>query len=203
VYVSLGTVFNDKPEVFRTLLRGLDTPGIQVVVSAGAAYPRLASGPLPSNALLFRRVPQVDLLPKVDLVIGHGGNNSTNETLSAGKPLLVVPVGGEQHDNARRVEYLGAGLFQPLQTLSEENVRRAVAQLREEPSFRAKAEALSRNLEATDGPSTSSALIALLARRRTPVLLPDGAPRSVTREGLAALLTEPGDPLAASSIRSA
>ncbi len=203
VYVSLGTVFNDRPEVFRTLLRGLDTPGIQVILSAGAAYPRLASGPLPSNALVFRRVPQVDLLPKVDLVIGHGGNNSTNETLAAGKPLLVVPVGGEQHDNARRIEHLGAGLFQPLQTLSEENVRQAVARLREEPGFRVKAEALSRQLESTDGPSTSSALIALLARRRTPVLLPEGAPRTITPEGLATLLTSMGEAPASSSTRSA
>lgn len=188
VYVSMGTVFNDKPEVFRTLLRGLDVPGVQVVVSGGAAFPSLASGPLPSNVLLFRRVPQVDLLPRMDLVIGHGGNNSTNETLAAGKPLLVVPVGGEQHDNARRVEYLGAGLFLPLQELSPENVRRAVTRLREEPGFRMKAEALRTHLETTDGPTTASALITLLARRRAPVRLPDGAPRTVTREALASLL---------------
>jgi MGT family glycosyltransferase len=188
VYVSMGTVFNDRPEVFRTLLRGLDLPGVQVVVSGGAAYPSLASGPLPSNVLLFRRVPQVDLLPRMDLVIGHGGNNSTNETLAAGKPLLVVPVGGEQHDNARRVEYLGAGLFLPHQELSPENVRRAVTRLREEPDFRRKAEALRTHLETTDGPTTASALITLLARRRAPVRLPDGAPHTLTREGLDALL---------------
>jgi MGT family glycosyltransferase len=188
VYVSMGTVFNDRPEVFRTLLRGLDLPGVQVIVSGGAAYPSLASGPLPSNVLLFRRVPQVDLLPRMDLVIGHGGNNSTNETLAAGKPLLVVPVGGEQHDNARRVEYLGAGLFLPHQELTPDNVRRAVTRLREEPSFRVKAEALRTHLETTDGPATASALITLLARQRAPVRLPDGAPRTVTREGLASLL---------------
>jgi len=193
VYVSLGTVFNDKPEVFRTLLRGLDAPGLQVVVSAGAAYPALASKPLPPHVLLFRRVPQVDLLPRMDLVIGHGGNNSTNETLAAGKPLLVVPVGGEQHDNARRVEYLGAGLFQSLQGMTEENVRRAVARLREEPGFRAKAEALRQQLEHTEGTSTASALIALLARRREPVRLPEGVPHTVTREGLASLLASLDD----------
>ena len=203
VYVSLGTVFNDKPEVFRTILRGLDVPGVQVVVSGGAAYPALASGPLPSNVLLFRRVPQVDLLPKVDLVIGHGGNNTTNETLAAGKPLLVVPVGGEQHDNARRVEHLGAGLFLPMGSLSEDGVRRAVTRLREEPGFRARAEALGQHLADTEGTGTASALIALLAKRRAPVCLPEGSPRTLTREGLAALLASIENTSAGTASRSA
>ncbi|WNG39724.1 glycosyltransferase family 1 protein [Archangium violaceum] len=203
VYVSLGTVFNDKPEVFRTILRGLDAPGIQVIVSGGAAYPVLSSGPLPSNVLLFRRVPQVDLLPKVDLVISHGGNNTTNETLAAGKPLLVVPVGGEQHDNARRVEYLGAGLFLPMQSLSQEAVLRAVTRLREEPGFRDRAEALRQHLAATDGTGTAAALIALLAKRRAPLRIPDGAPRSIPHEGLASLLASLGDPSGSTSSRSA
>jgi MGT family glycosyltransferase len=203
VYVSLGTVFNDKPEVFRTLLRGLDAPGLQVVVSAGAAYPALASKPLPPHVLLFRRVPQVDLLPRMDLVISHGGNNSTNETLAAGKPLLVVPVGGEQHDNARRVEYLGAGLFQPMKGMTEASIRRAVARLRAEPGFREKAEALRQQLENTEGTRTASALIALLARRREPLRLPEGMPRTVTREALAPLLASMEDTHAPGSTRSA
>jgi MGT family glycosyltransferase len=192
VYVSLGTVFNERPEVFRTLLRGLEAPDVQVVVSAGGSYESLASERLSPNVLLFRRVPQVDLLPRVDLVVGHGGNNSTNETLAAGKPLLVVPVGGEQQDNARRVEYLGAGLSLPLQGLTEEPVRQAVARLRHEPGFRARAEALRLALQATEGTLTASALISVLARQRRPLCLPEGSPRTVTREGLAPLLASLG-----------
>ncbi len=37
IYVSLGTVFNDRPEVFKAIIDGLDTPGYQVIISAGAA----------------------------------------------------------------------------------------------------------------------------------------------------------------------
>jgi len=202
VYVSMGTVFNTRPEVFRTLLRALDLPGVQVVASAGGSYERLASGPLPANVLLFRRVPQVELLPRVDLVIGHGGNNSTNETLAAGRPLLVVPVGGEQQDNGRRVEYLGAGLSLPLLGLNEEGVRQAVTRLRQEPGFRARAEALRQSLEDTDGPSTACALIARLARQRAPLHLPAGMPRTVTRQGLAPLLEALGEPASGPRARS-
>ncbi len=188
VYVSLGTVFNDKPEVFLTLLRALEAPGVQVVVSAGASYARLAAEGLPGQVLLFRRVPQVDLLPRMDLVVGHGGNNSTNETLAAGKPLLVIPVGGEQHDNARRVEYLGAGLWESFSRLTVESGRRAFHRLREEPRFGERARELQRALEGTDGTRTASALIAHLARHKKPLRVPEGTPRTVTREGLGPLL---------------
>lgn len=188
VYLSLGTVFNNRPEVFRTLLQALDMPGVQTVVSAGASYEALASQPLPGRVLLFRRVPQVDLLPRMDLVIGHGGNNTTNETLAAGKPLLVIPVGGEQHDNARRVEYLGAGRWLPFQGLTMEEARRAVTRLREEAPFKERTRELQRALEETDGTRTASALIAHLARTRAPILLPEGMPRTLTRDTLGRLL---------------
>ncbi|HSP78095.1 MAG TPA: nucleotide disphospho-sugar-binding domain-containing protein, partial [Myxococcaceae bacterium] len=184
VYVSLGTVFNNRPEVFRTLIEALDMPGVQAIVSAGASYPHLASRPLPGDVLLFRRVPQLELLPRVDLVIGHGGNNTTNETLAAGKPLLVIPVGGEQRDNSRRVEYLGAGLSLWPEHLSVEGVRQAVSRLREEPRFRERTEELRRRLEETDGTGTSARLIAWLARNRRPVCLPEGGSLTLTREGL-------------------
>ncbi len=189
VYVSLGTVFNNRPEVFRTLIEALDMPGVQAIVSAGASYPHLASRPLPRDVLLFRRVPQIELLPRMDLIIGHGGNNTTNETLAAGKPLLVIPVGGEQRDNSRRVEYLGAGLSLWPEHLSVEGVRQAVSRLREEPRFREKTEEFRRRLEETDGTGTAAHLIAWLARSKRPVCLPEGGSRTLTREGVERLLS--------------
>jgi len=192
VYVSLGTVFNSRPDVFLKLIEGLDQPGVQVVVSAGASQPTLASKVKSERVLLFRRVPQLELLPRMDLVVGHGGNNSTNETLAAGKPLLVVPVGGEQHDNARRVEYLGVGLSLGFKTMTVEDVRRAVARLRTEPHFAEKARELKGHLDRTDGTRTAAALIAHLAKRKAPVLLPEGAPRTLHPDDVAPVLAANG-----------
>jgi MGT family glycosyltransferase len=188
VYVSLGTVFNNKPEVFLTLIEGLAAPGVQAIVSAGASYEALSARKLPGNVLVFRRVPQLDLLPRVDLVIGHGGNNTTNETLAAGKPLLIVPVGGEQRDNSRRVEHLGAGLTIWPEHLTVDGVRKAVTQLREEPRFREKTQALQQQLAETNGTETAAKLIAHLARTQAPIHLPEGASRTLTPQGAEALL---------------
>lgn len=142
IYVSLGTVFNNKPEIFRVLMDGLDDPAWQVVISAGKAYETLRAEGVPPNVILRPRVPQVALLPKMDLVIGHGGNNSTNETLAAGKPLIVLPVGGEQGDNASRVEWLGVGRRLSLRDLGKEDVRLSVTGILEDSSIPARSRAL-------------------------------------------------------------
>ena len=180
IYVSLGSVFNNKPQVFRAIMTGLDKPEYQVIVSAGSAYNTLRNERVPDNVLLFRWVPQVSLLPKVDMVIGHGGNNSTNEVLAAGKPLIVIPIGGEQGDNARRVEYLGAGLRVDLGSLSAEVVADKAAQIRFESKFVARTLEIKEVLDKTDGAKTASKLIQRLAETKKPLKRPSSIPLTVT-----------------------
>lgn len=54
-------------------------------------------------------VPQTAILPMVDLVMTHGGNNTVTETFYYGKPMLVLPIFADQHDNAQRIAELGLG----------------------------------------------------------------------------------------------
>ncbi len=182
VYVSLGTVFNDRPRVFRRIIEAFPDGRCQVVVSAGGAYEALRAGPCPEHVMLFPRVPQVGVLPRVDAVISHGGNNTVNETLAAGKPLLVMPVGGEQGDNAARVVWLGAGLRAGLNSSSPEEIGGKVRRLMEEPGFRRRTEEIAAELRRIDGTHTAARFVERLAESRKPISRPAGYPRTVTTD---------------------
>ena len=76
---------------------------------------------LPKNMWGAATLPQTKILPLVDLVITHGGNNTITESFYFGKRVIVLPLFGDQLDNGQRVEETGLGLqFQPYHVTQEE-----------------------------------------------------------------------------------
>jgi len=188
IYVSLGTVFNNKPDVFLKIMHALDTPDYQVIVSAGGTYQTLQKSVIPQNATLFKSVPQVGLLPKIDLFISHGGNNSTNEALSSGKPIIVMPIGGEQADNASRVVYLGVGKRVDIANFREKQLLDVVEEIRKTPTFQERALTIMNSLKSTQGVVTASRCIAWVASRKQPLNSKKGIPSTITPDHLEQLL---------------
>ena len=189
IYVSLGTVFNGKPKVFSKIMSAMEGTDCQVIVSAGGAYNSLIRHNVPRNTMLFPSVPQVDILPRMDLVIGHGGNNSIGETLAAGKPLIVLPVGGEQGDNASRIEYLKVGLRLDIKRFTVEEIRQTVERIRKDSTFSFRAKEIKAAIDRTDGPQTASDCIEWLNHTKRPLHRPPGFPLTVTKDDMAALTT--------------
>ncbi len=106
-YAALGTLFNERPEVFRAVVDGIEGELLMAVGRADAA----ALGPLPEDVETVSWVDdQPGVLRRARLFVSHGGLNSVSEALVAGTPLLMLPQTAEQAVNARRVEELGAGL---------------------------------------------------------------------------------------------
>ncbi|MEW6365017.1 MAG: glycosyltransferase [Acidobacteriota bacterium] len=182
VYVSMGTVFNRKPHIFQKIISAFSDGSCQLVVSAGCAYSRLRRRRPPSHVLLYRSVPQIDVLKHVDAVISHGGNNTVNETLAAGRPLLVLPVGGEQGDNASRVVALGVGLRAHLTRSTSEEIAAKVSRLLSEADFKMRAQEVAAALARMDGPSTAARFLERLVETRQPLIRPAGYPQTVTRD---------------------
>lgn len=189
IYISLGTVFNNKPEVFRKIMHALDIPDYQVIVSAGGAYKELQKSTIAKNATVYRSVPQISLLNKIDLFISHGGNNSVNEALASGKPIIVMPVGGEQADNASRIVYLGVGKRVDITSFSEKQLLGLVEEIRQIPTFQERALTIMDGLRLTQGVVTASRCIAWMALQRKPLSNKKESLWTITPDHLEQLLT--------------
>lgn len=63
------------------------------------------------DILCLDYAPHSLLFPRAKIIIQHGGIGSSNQSLKAGRPILTVPVFGDQFDNGHRIKKLGSGLM--------------------------------------------------------------------------------------------
>ncbi|MEO8571916.1 MAG: nucleotide disphospho-sugar-binding domain-containing protein, partial [Chloroflexota bacterium] len=101
------------PVVYRAVLDALADLPIRVLMTVGEAVDPVALGPLPANASVERWVPQAEILPRVAVVVGHGGYGTVLGALAAARPMVILPLFADQPVNAARVAALGAGLALP------------------------------------------------------------------------------------------
>ncbi len=153
VYVTLGTMYNQNLNVFRTVLEGLREDELNVVVTVGNQNDPAALGPQPANVQIHRFVPQGLVLPECTLAVIHGGAGSTMGALAFGLPLVLVPQGADQFFNAERVVAAGAGIGLPPGQFSAASVRQAVRALLDDEAYRTAAENIAREIAAMPDPA--------------------------------------------------
>jgi MGT family glycosyltransferase len=137
-----------------------DSPN-RFVVSKG---PRADELDLPDNMWGEGRLPQTSIIPECDLVITHGGNNTTTEALHFGKPMIVLPLFWDQYDNAQRVHELGFGVRLPTYAFQDEELRGAVDRLLSDTELRARMASIGGRIRAADGTSRAADLIEAVGR---------------------------------------
>lgn len=108
LYVSLGTIFTDRPGFYRTCLDAFADGDWQVAMTVGGVDPS-ALGPVPDTVEIRPRFPQLAVLRRARAFVTHAGMNSTMEALASDVPMVTLPQMPEQVANAERVVELGLG----------------------------------------------------------------------------------------------
>ncbi|XP_054152555.1 uncharacterized protein LOC128951331 [Oppia nitens] len=126
IFLSMGSFGCANMELMTRITGILAKSEHRYIVSKGPLHDKYE---LPDNMWGSQFLPQTAVLPLVDLVITHGGNNTVTETFFYGKPMLVLPLFGDQFDNAQRLEETGLGLRLNPFNCTDEELLSAVDQL--------------------------------------------------------------------------
>ncbi|WP_433872944.1 macrolide family glycosyltransferase [Saccharopolyspora sp. CA-218241] len=166
VLVSLGTVFNDRPDLLGVCLEAFGGTPWHVVMATGRAAP---PGAVPPNVEVHRQVPQLEVLRHAAAFVSHTGMGSTMEALLHGVPVVSVPQTPEQALNGRRAAELGLGRALDTESLTAAELRAAVEQVVADPVLRSTLDRWRDRLRSVDaGARGADALEEFLARAPRP-----------------------------------
>ncbi len=165
VVVAMSSTFQDQAPVMNRVVDALSDLPVRAVVSLG---PALRSGEVKGagNVWVSEAVPHAELIPQASLLITHCGHGTTVKGLAAGVPVVCIPMGRDQGDNAARIVAAGAGI-KLARKASTPKIKAAAQRVLVEPSFREAAGRIARAIAAGAGDSDPVATIeGVLGNRR-------------------------------------
>ena len=162
VVVSLGSQYMHQTGVLRRIADALRAAPVRGLVLTGEIEP--AEIPASANVDVESYVPHDALLCHASLVVTHAGTGTLLAAFAAGLPVLCVPLGRDQPQNARRVSELGLGrTIEPSADVAD--ITAAVAQVLEEPAYRERAAWMSSVIRSYDGGAPAVRMLERLAAR--------------------------------------
>lgn len=165
ILIAMSTSFqNQAPTIQSVLDAAADLP-VRVLVTIG---PGLAGAELrlPANAVAVASAPHDQVMPETAVVVTHCGHGTVMRALKYGRPLLCLPMGRDQNENAARVAARGAGI-RLTRDASVASLREALVKLVDDPAYAKAAADLGRRI-ATSEPADAlvDALEGLAASRQ-------------------------------------
>ena len=109
VLVAMSSIYQRQADLLGTVATALGSLPVRAVITTGRAV-RPDTVPAPAHVRVVRSAPHRDVLREAAVVVTHAGHGTVLKTLSAGVPLVCIPMGRDQHANTTRVLRLGAGV---------------------------------------------------------------------------------------------
>jgi len=164
VLVAPSTAQDAEHVLLRAALDGLGgLDGIRVLATTNRRALVAPVPAIPANTRLVDWVSYARTMPHADVVVCHGGHGTIVRALSSGCVPVVAPAGGDQNENAARVDWAGAGVRIPRRLVSASAVRLAVQRALGEPGLRVRARELQAWAAAHDAGTRASELVEALA----------------------------------------
>jgi zeaxanthin glucosyltransferase len=152
IYASMGTLLNGRVDVFRTIVAALSKhKDLQLVLSVGDQVDPAKITPVPNNAIIVKRAPQLELLKQTSVCITHAGLNTVLESLAQGVPQVAIPVAYDQPGVAARIADKQTGVVTSLDKLTADHLSTLLNDVLNDSTYRANARRLQKAIVEANG----------------------------------------------------
>jgi MGT family glycosyltransferase len=146
VLVAMSSTPQDQVDCLQRVVDALSALPVRGIVTTGPAVDPKTLRPS-NNVVVVDCAPHSEVLKHASVVVTHGGHGTVSRSLAADVPLVVMPQGRDQADNAARVESRGAGATIKSDA-SPTAIGAAVRRVLEQPSYAAAAKRLGDSIRA-------------------------------------------------------
>jgi len=162
LYVSFGSLGSGDTALLKRLIAAIGKLPYRALVNVGGYADQYSE--LPPNVIIDGWFPQPSVIPQVDAVIHHGGNNSFTECLYFGKPAIIMPYVWDGHDNATRIAETRHGFKMHRADWTDEELAQNLADCLNDATIKANLEATSAHMTARLGTDKAAGILDQLVR---------------------------------------
>jgi zeaxanthin glucosyltransferase len=160
IYASMGTILNGRVDVFRTIVAALTKRrDLQLVLSVGDQIDPEQIGPVPNDAIIVKRAPQLELLKRASVCITHAGLNTVLESLAQGVPQVAIPVAFDQPGVAARIADKQTGVVTSLDKLAADHLSTLLDEVLNNSTYQDNARKIQQAIAEANGLSVAADLV--------------------------------------------
>ena len=130
-----------------------------MVLSIGDQLEPEQIGPVPSNAIIVKRAPQLEMLRLASVCITHSGLNTVLESLAQGVPQVAIPITFDQPGIAARIAYHKTGVVTSLDKLTAAHLATLLGEVLSDATYRDNARRIQKAMVKTNGLSLAADLV--------------------------------------------
>jgi MGT family glycosyltransferase len=157
LYVSYGSLGAGDTDLLKRVIAAVAKMPVRALVDVGDYSAEYDS--VPDNVQIASWYPQPSVIPQVDAVIHHGGNNSFTECLYFGKPAIIMPYVWDGHDNATRVQETGHGFKLDRYEWTDAELAAKINAMLTDKAMKAKLAATSAHMQSRHGPTKAANIL--------------------------------------------
>ncbi|MEM9149284.1 MAG: nucleotide disphospho-sugar-binding domain-containing protein [Cyanobacteria bacterium P01_F01_bin.3] len=169
IYANLGTLQSRNIDVFRCIAHACLDIDAQLVISLGNPKADTSKLDFPGSPLVYAFPPHQLLINHAHLVITHAGSTAVN-CLSAGVPMVAIPITMDQPGMAARLAYVGAGEVVPLKKLSVSRLKTVIETVLLTTSYRDRATEMAIEIQKSGGVSYAAEIVEQVLRTQRPAM---------------------------------